>query len=181
MLSVNKLSNNTYQQSAKRAFSSNLVRNFNKPAATSVIGVILAAFAFSSLLQGLDGENDNLSAANFRSIHAEQAENGRRILISCPVENPIALPDISNERLVDDVKTVLFPGAAIVTAAMSVGDCVGCVANTVPPPLPSFQHCVHSEAESMIDQKDNSCVDDNIEHNFLVLFGRYLTNNDFIE
>jgi len=178
---VKRTVNTTYQQSRSVSTSpcKNYSRNF-RVSATSLAGIVLAAFGISTLLQGLDGENDNLSAANFHSVYAEEDHSRpERILIACNVAEPSVAAPVTSA--LDEMKTILFPGASVVGAALSVSDSVECV-DTVPPPTPSFQHCVHSDTESVIDQKDYSCSDDNmVEHKFLVTFGRYLSNNDFIE
>jgi hypothetical protein len=159
----------------------------NKPSGPLLVGVVVAAFGFSSLLQGLDGENDNLTATNFRSVHAEEdhppasSMPPKKMMIACAISDPPPSVSIVDQRAVNDLKTFLFPGSAIVSAALSIADSAECL-TTVPPPVPSFPHCVHTEAESLIDQKDYSCTAENmLDHRFIVRFGRYLSNSDFLE
>jgi hypothetical protein len=156
----------------------------NKPSVPLLVGVVVAAFGFSSLLQGLDGENDNLTATNFRSVHAEEDHAPvppKKMMIACAISDPSPSVSIADDRAVSELKTFLFPGSAIVSAAMSIADSTECL-TTVPPPVPSFPHCVHTEAESLIDQKDDSCTSENmLDHRFIVRFGRYLSNSDFLE
>jgi len=192
-MNKNVLPTSYRQTHSNRAYltSSHSITNLTKkkPSIPLLVGVVVAAFGFSSLLQGLDGENDNLTATNFRSVHADEDHSSssiqsipsKKMMIACAISDPPPSTSIVDEHAVNDLKTFLFPGSTIVSAALSIADSAECF-TTVPPPVPSFPHCVHTEAESLIDQKDYSCTGENmLDHRFIVRFGRYLSNSDFLE